>query len=83
MLAAYFLRDNMHVTEERDGPVLRQLMAVLRWTMDHRAVTLLLGGGDFLSSLSRATLLPTEFIPAHDVGRSQISIELPTVDIST
>ena len=77
MLAAYFLRDNMHVTEERDGPVLRRLMAVLRWTMDNRAVTLMLGLGVFAGSIWSATLLPTEFIPQQDVGRSQISIELP------
>lgn len=77
MLAAYFLRDNMHVTEERDGPILRRLMAVLRWTMDNRTVTLLMGLGVFAGSIYSATLLPTEFIPAQDVGRSQISIELP------
>ena len=77
MLAAYFLRDNMHVAEERDGPVLRRLMAVLRWTMDNRTVTLLMGLGVFAGSIYSATLLPTEFIPAQDVGRSQISIELP------
>ncbi|RCW80013.1 efflux RND transporter permease subunit [Paracoccus lutimaris] len=77
MLAAYFLRDNHHVAEEHDGFVLRRLMAVLRWTLRHRGWTLLLGLGVFAGSIWSATLLPTEFIPAQDVGRSQISIELP------
>lgn len=77
MLAAYFLRDNTHLPEERDGPILRLLMAVLRWTLRHRGLTLLAGVGVFAVSIYSATLLPTEFIPAQDVGRSQISIELP------
>ncbi|MEG4642925.1 hydrophobe/amphiphile efflux-1 (HAE1) family protein [Paracoccus pantotrophus] len=77
MLAAYFLRDNTRLAEERDGPVLRRLMAVLRWTLRHRGLTLLMGLGVFAGSIFSATLLPTEFIPASDVGRSQISIELP------
>ncbi len=77
MLAAYFLRDNTRLAEERDGPVLRGLMAVLAWTLRHRGLTLLMGLGVFAGSIYSATLLPTEFIPASDVGRSQISIELP------
>ncbi|WJS83735.1 efflux RND transporter permease subunit [Paracoccus sp. TOH] len=77
MLAAYFLRDNTRLAEERDGPVLRSLMAVLAWTLRHRGLTLLMGLGVFIGSIWSATLLPTEFIPASDVGRSQITIELP------
>ena len=77
MLAAYFLRDTTRLPEERDGPILRGLMAVLGWTLRHRALTLLAGLGVFALSIFSATLLPTEFIPAQDVGRSQISIELP------
>ncbi|WP_199258617.1 efflux RND transporter permease subunit [Paracoccus binzhouensis] len=77
MLAAYFLRDNTRLAEERDGPVLRALMAVLAWTLRHRGLTLLMGLGVFAGSIFSATLLPTEFIPASDVGRSQITIELP------
>lgn len=77
MLAAYFLRDSTHLPEERDGPVLRGLIAVLGWTLRHRGLTLLMGMGVFALSIFSATLLPTEFIPAQDVGRSQVSIELP------
>lgn len=77
MLAAYFLRGGHHGAAPRDGPVLGALMAVLRWTLRHRALTLLLGLAVFAGSIWSATLLPTEFVPAQDVGRSQISIELP------
>ncbi|UXU73907.1 MULTISPECIES: efflux RND transporter permease subunit [unclassified Paracoccus (in: a-proteobacteria)] len=77
MLAAYFLRDSRHAGPERDGRVLATLMSVLRWTLRHRGLTLLAGLGVFAGSIYSATLLPTEFIPAQDVGRSQITVELP------
>ncbi|MTH78710.1 efflux RND transporter permease subunit [Paracoccus aestuariivivens] len=77
MMAAYFLRDNTHIAEGRDGLLLRGLMSILGWTLKHRALTLLLGLGVFAGSIYSATLLPTEFVPEQDVGRSQISIELP------
>ena len=77
MLAAYFLRGAGHPEEERDGPFMRGLMGVLRWTMRHRGLTLLLGLGVFAGSIYSATLLPTEFIAPADVGRSQIEVELP------
>ncbi|HRO14029.1 MAG TPA: efflux RND transporter permease subunit [Paracoccus sp. (in: a-proteobacteria)] len=83
MMAAYFMRGAGHAQEERDGAAMRGLMSVLRWTMRHRGLTLLLGLGVFAGSIWSATLLPTEFIAASDVGRSQIEIELPpgsTVD---
>jgi len=77
MLAAYFLRDNTHIAEGRDGPLLRLLMRILGWTLRHRLLTLLMGLGVFAGSIFSATLLPTEFVPSQDVGRSQISVELP------
>lgn len=77
MLAAYFMRGAGPAHEERDGPVMRGLMGVLRWTMRHRLLTLLLGFGVFAGSIYSATLLPTEFIASGDIGRSQIELELP------
>ncbi|MDT1061721.1 efflux RND transporter permease subunit [Paracoccus sp. CPCC 101403] len=77
MLAAYILRDNTHIAEGRDGAMLRFLMRILGWTLRHRGLTLLLGLGIFAGSIFSATLLPTEFVPAQDVGRSQVSVELP------
>ena len=77
MMAAYFLRDNTKLAEERDGRLMRALMGILAWTLRHRGLTMLLGLGVFAGSIFSATLLPTEFIPPQDVGRSQIAVELP------
>ncbi|WP_299907182.1 efflux RND transporter permease subunit [uncultured Paracoccus sp.] len=77
MLAAYFIRDRAHPEVQRDGFLMRGLMRILRWTMRHRGLTLLAGLGVFAGSIYSATLLPTEFIPASDYGRSQIELELP------
>lgn len=77
MMAAYFMRGNVHVEENRDGPFMRGLMKILRWTMRHRGLTLIAGAAIFALSIFSATLLPSEFIPEQDVGRSQISLELP------
>uniref|UniRef100_UPI0025DA4CAB efflux RND transporter permease subunit n=1 Tax=uncultured Paracoccus sp. TaxID=189685 RepID=UPI0025DA4CAB len=77
MMAAYLMRGTVHGTEQRDGAVMRGLMRVVGWTMRHRGLTLLTGIGIFAGSIWSATLLPTEFIPASDIGRSQIEVELP------
>ncbi len=77
MMAAYFLRDGIAPEEEKDGFLMRRYMAVLRWTLHNRTVTLLIGLGIFAASIFSATLLPTEFVPAADRGRSTVSLELP------
>ncbi|WP_281277610.1 efflux RND transporter permease subunit [Paracoccus methylarcula] len=77
MLAAYFIRGKVHEADLPDGLVMRVLMSVLRWTMRHRGLTLLAGLGIFAFSIFSSTLLPTEFVPASDIGRSQIEIEMP------
>ena len=77
MVAAYFLRGKAESREERDGFVMRAYMRVLRWTLRHRVVTLILGLGVFAGSIYSATLLPTSFIPPTDEGRVVISLELP------
>jgi hydrophobe/amphiphile efflux-1 (HAE1) family protein len=77
MMAAYLMRGTVHGTDERDGFVMRALMRVVGWTMRHRGLTLLTGGAIFAGSIYSATLLPTEFIPVSDIGRSQIEVELP------
>jgi len=77
MMAAYFLRDGIAPEEERDGLIMRAYMRVLRWTLRNRTITLILGAAIFAASIFSATLLPTEFIPASDTGRANISVELP------
>ena len=77
MMAAYFLKSGTHLHEPEDGWLMRRLMAVLRWTLTHRTVTLIGGMGIFAASIWSATLLPTEFVPPSDMGRSTLEIELP------
>lgn len=77
MMAAYFLRDGIEPEAEQDGALMRGYMRILKWTLHNRAVTLLLGLVIFAGSIYSATLLPSEFVPASDTGRSSISVELP------
>ena len=77
MMSAYFLRDGIAPETEKDGLIMRLYMRLLGWTLRNRAITLILGLGIFAGSIYSATLLPSEFIPAADTGRSQISVELP------
>lgn len=77
MMAAYFLRDGIKPEDEHDGFIMRGYMSILRWTLRNRTVTLLLGVGIFAASIFSATLLPTEFVPPADTGRTNISLELP------
>lgn len=76
MLAAYFLKD-AHIAEAKDGPVMRALMRVSGWTLKHRALTLAAGVVIFAGSIYSATLLPGEFMPPTDIGRSTVTAELP------
>lgn len=76
MVSAYFMRDKAEDKRE-DGFLMRRYQAILAWTLQHRTITLIAGFIIFAGSIYSATLLPTEFIPAADVGRSVLSVELP------
>ncbi|MGV8989275.1 MAG: efflux RND transporter permease subunit [Cypionkella sp.] len=77
MMAAYFLRDGIAPEEEKDGFIMRSYMRILGWTLRNRTITLLLGVAIFAASIFSATLLPTEFVPAADTGRTTVAVELP------
>lgn len=77
MMGAYLMRDGAHSGETGDGPIMRRFMAIVGWTMRHRGATLMIGLLVFAISIFSATLLPTEFLPASDEGRSQIKADLP------
>ena len=78
LMAAYFLRDGKMPLEEKDGWLMRRYMGLLGWTLRHRFITLLVGAMIFAGSIYSAKLLPTEFIPRTDKGRSVITVEIPT-----
>jgi len=77
MLASVFLKDVHEARVKRDGWLMRGYLATLRWTLRHRFITILAAFGIFAASLYSATLLPGEFIPKKDEGRSLIMVELP------
>ena len=77
MLSAFFIKPSRQRESSGDGFLLRTLMRVLGWTLRHRFITLMIGLGVFAASIYSATLLPTEFVPKTDIGRSSIQIELP------
>jgi HAE1 family hydrophobic/amphiphilic exporter-1 len=49
----------------------------LSWTLRHRWTTIVAGVVLFLASLSLVPLLPADFMPAADRGRSILTVELP------
>ncbi|MFB2530545.1 efflux RND transporter permease subunit [Paracoccus sp. p4-l81] len=77
MMAAYLLRNADTLHEPEDGWLLTRLMRLLGWTLRHRLLTLLAGLAIFAGSIYSATLLPTEFAPPADMGKSVLEIELP------
>ncbi|NIY72090.1 efflux RND transporter permease subunit [Marivivens donghaensis] len=77
LFAAYFMKSGKVHAEPKDGFIMRRYMGVLAWTLRNRVITLFIGLAIFAGSIYSATLLPTEFIPASDTGRSIVSIELP------
>ncbi|MCC6776900.1 MAG: efflux RND transporter permease subunit [Hyphomicrobiales bacterium] len=76
MLAAYFLKSHGHA-EIKEGRMGRAYGRVLGWAVRHRWITVILGLGMFVGSLSAAGLLASGFLPATDSARSVLAIELP------
>jgi hydrophobe/amphiphile efflux-1 (HAE1) family protein len=77
MMSAYLLKTKSSVKEQKDGWIMSVYMRILKWTLHHRAATLVLGLLIFMGSIYSATLLPTEFVPATDEGRVALKVELP------
>ncbi len=77
MLAAYFMRDTHQVSTRKDGLIMRTYVRILRWTLRHKIITLIMAFGLFAASLYSATLLPGEFTPKKDIGRTMLTLELP------
>jgi len=75
MMAAYLLKP--HGEEKGDS---RLMTWYLRWVdaaLRHRARTLWIATGLFVASLALIPLIPATFIPQSDLGRSNLSLELP------
>ncbi len=76
VIAAYFLRAPRDETQT-DGAVMRGYTRLVRASVRHRWITLFIGALIFAASLWSTRLLPSGFIPADDVGRVLLAVELP------
>ncbi|MBV9431297.1 MAG: efflux RND transporter permease subunit, partial [Hyphomicrobiales bacterium] len=76
LVAAYFLRAHDDQTRQ-DGAVMRFYTRLVRASVRHRWITFAAGLLIFIASLMSTKLLPSGFIPAGDVSRSLLAIELP------
>ncbi|SNS13941.1 MULTISPECIES: efflux RND transporter permease subunit [unclassified Azospirillum] len=77
MLAAYLLRapaTHQGPAEGRWGARYRRLV---EWTLDHRAVTLLIAAASVALSFGMIPLLSTGYLPYEDYSQSTLTIELP------
>ncbi len=77
LFAAYFMKSKPGSEPAKDGLIMRAYLRVLGWTLHNRTLTLLAGVLIFAASIYSATLLPQEFIPPSDAGRSVVAVELP------
>jgi multidrug efflux pump subunit AcrB len=76
MLAAYFLTPHRY-GEQTDGHIMVAYSRALTWAVQHRFLTVAAGLLFFALSLASARLLHTGFLPAADISRSTLAIELP------
>ena len=76
LVAAYFLKDNGH-RESHDGRVMRGYVRLLSWSVRNRFATIAMGIAIFAGTIWLSTLLPSGFLPANDISRSLLAVELP------
>ncbi len=76
VIAAYFLRAPRGA-EHGEGAIMRGYTRLVRASVRHRWLTLIFGAMIFAASLWSTRLLPSGFIPADDVGRVLLAVELP------
>src|SRR3546814_18866421 len=75
MMAAYLLKP--HGEEKRESRLMRWYLGRVDAALRHRGRTLWIATGLFFASLAIVPFIPTTFIPTSDLGRSNLSLELP------
>ncbi|MBD9370341.1 efflux RND transporter permease subunit [Xanthomonas sp. XNM01] len=75
MMAAYMLKP--HGEEKPESRLMTWYLGWVDAALRHRARTLWIATGLFVASLALIPLIPTTFIPFSDLGRSNLSLELP------
>jgi len=76
MMAAYLLKERP-LKDERDGWLMTRYIAMARWCLAHRWITLGAAAAFFAGSLALIPLIPTGLIPPADEGYTSVSLELP------
>lgn len=75
MMAAYLLKP--HGEEKPDSKLMTWYLRWVDAALRHRARTLWIATSLFVASLALIPLIPATFIPQSDLGRSNLSLELP------
>lgn len=84
VLASYFMQRRgadeavAHAHDESQGWLQNTYIPVLRWTLGHRAITLILAIGLFVGTMALTPLLKTDFIGAGSAENLQVVQKLPT-----
>jgi multidrug efflux pump subunit AcrB len=84
VLASYFMQRHgadeavAHAHDESQGWLQNTYIPVLRWTLGHRAITLILAVGLFVGTMALTPLLKTDFIGAGSAENLQVVQKLPT-----
>jgi HAE1 family hydrophobic/amphiphilic exporter-1 len=77
LLGAHFLKAGTTSHDENaDGFFGRRYLPLLRWCLRHRFITVAAGIGFLIGSVVLVPLIPQDFVPGADRGRSALSIEL-------
>ncbi|MEJ2124420.1 MAG: efflux RND transporter permease subunit [Alphaproteobacteria bacterium] len=77
MLAAYFMHHDQSEEPSEDGRLMRAYSRLIRWSVEHRIKTVLVGLVIFVLSIASAQLLPQDFLPVEDQSRILVATELP------
>ncbi|WP_374603094.1 efflux RND transporter permease subunit [Arenimonas sp.] len=75
MMAAYQLKPKPHV--EKQSKLMARYLRLVEWALANRFKTLGLALLMFIGSLMLLPFIPATFIPGSDLGRSNLSLELP------
>ena len=75
MMAAYQLKAKPHV--EKESALMKRYLVLVEWALANRLKTLGLALLMFIGSLGLLPFIPATFIPGSDLGRSNLSLELP------
>ncbi len=76
LFAAYFLRAHP-LKEQKEGVIMSGYTRFVAWSVRHRWLTMLGGLLIFVASIQATKLLPSGFLPAEDVARLVMAVELP------